>query len=205
MKKLISFLLLTVMAVMLQGCIVKSLHPFFKESDVIFKKELLTTWTDQDGGQWSIRPFKEKANAYEMHFLHNGEKDVVFLAHLFLLNNELYFDFLPLSDGVENESLTLFNLHLMPTHSIAKIAVLNKDEIQVKWLNEGWMWSLFDQNRIKISHEVIYDEAPENDQDKTYVLTASTEELQKFVVKYGGEDAAFDGDNTVWLTLKKYN
>lgn len=203
MKKLISFLFLTVMAVLLQGCIVKSLHPFFHESDIIFKKELLATWTDQDGSQWSIRPFKEKTNAYEMHFLHNGEKDVVFLAHLFLLNNELYFDFLPLSDGVEEESLSLFNLHLLPTHSIAKVAVVNKNEIQIKWFNEEWMQSLFDQNRIKISHEVI-DEMPK-EEDKMYILTASTEELQKFVVKYGSEDAAFDDSNTVWLTLKRSN
>lgn len=197
-----SFLFLTVFAVLLQGCIVKSLHPFFHESDIIFKKELLTTWMDQDGGQWSIRPIKEKPNAYEMHFLHYGEKDVIFLAHLFLLNNELYFDFFPLSDGADDSPM-LFNLHLMPTHSIAKVAVLNKDEIRIKWFNEEWMQSLFDQNRIKISHEVI-DEMPE-EKSKMYILTASTEELQKFVVKYGGEDAAFDDGNTVWLTLRRYN
>jgi hypothetical protein len=203
MKKLVSFLVVTVMAVFLQGCIVKSIHPFFHESDVILKKELLATWTDGDGGQWTIKPFGAKPNAYEMHRI-KGEKDVVFLAHLFNLQGELYFDFLPLSDG-GNEDLALFALHLMPTHSIAKVEVLNKDEVRIKWFNEEWMRSLFDQNRIKISHEVIYDEAPKDDDDKIYILTASTDELQKFIIKYGGEDAAFDNSNTVWLTLKKHN
>lgn len=203
MKKIVSFLFITVMAVLLQNCIVKSIHPFFLESDVIFKKELLATWTDQEGGQWTIKPFGAKPNAYEMHWTQDG-KNVVFLAHLFNLQGELYFDFLPLSDG-KNEDFALFTLHLMPTHSIAKVEVLNKEEVRIKWFNEDWMRSLFDQNRIKISHEVIYDEAPKDDDDKIYILTAPTDELQKFVIKYGGEDAAFNSENTVGLTLKRHN
>jgi hypothetical protein len=35
------------------------------------------------------------------------------------------------------------------------------------------------------------------------VLTASTEELQKFLIKYGNDDAAFEDENTVWLKLKR--
>jgi hypothetical protein len=202
MKKLVSFLLITVMAVLLQGCIVKSIHPFFRESDVVFKKELLGTWTDQDNRQWVIKPIKEKPNAYEM--LRHGENDVTFAAHLFSLQGELYFDFFPVSSD-SNEDFALFTLHLMPTHSIAKVDVLTKDEIRIKWHNEAWMQSLFDQNRIKISHEVLSDETSRDDKDKIYILTAETDELQKFVVKYGGEDAAFDSNNTMWLTLKRYN
>jgi hypothetical protein len=204
MKKPVSLLFITAVAVLLQGCIVKSIHPFYHESDVIFKKELVATWKDQDGSQWSIRPFQEKPNAYEMHWLHNGEKDLVLLAHLFSLNDELYFDFQPLLNCEANE-LPLFIFHFMPTHSIAKVEILTNDEVRIKWFNESWLQSLFDQNRIKISHEVIFDETSKEDNDKMYTLTASTDELQKFVIKYGGEDAAINGDHTPRLTLKKLN
>lgn len=190
------------MAVLLQGCLVKSLHPFFKETDIVFKTELLSTWTDQDGNKWLIKPYEEKNNAYKMHYLHHGEKDVVMLAHLFKLNEELYLDFFPLTDN-EEETLLIFDLHLLPTHSVAKVDMISATEIQIKWFNEDWLKSLFDQNRIKISHEEIPDEASKDENDKSYVLTASTDELQKFIIKYGHEDAAFDNNNTVWLRLKK--
>lgn len=195
-------LVTALMAVLFQGCIVKSLHPFFKEKDVIFKKELLHSWVDQDGNKWSITPHKDKPNAYEMHFLSRGEKDVVFLTHLFALEGEMYLDFLPLSDNRE-ESLAIFELHLLPTHSIAKLDILNEDEIQIKWFNEDWLRSLFDQNRIKISHEAIMDETPKDEDDKYYILTAGTDELQKFVIKYGHDANAFENNNTVWLRLKR--
>lgn len=188
--------------IFMQGCIVKSLHPFFHEENIIFKKELLSSWIDQDGNKWNIQQHKWKLNAYEMHYIGQGEKDVVFLTHLFELEGELYLDFLPLSDNRE-ESLAIFELHLQPTHSIAKVAVLNNQEIQIKWFNEDWLRGLFNQNRIKISHEVIPDETPSNKNDRYYILTAGTEELQKFVIKYGQDASAFENDNTVWLKLKK--
>ena len=202
--KPISLLFIALVAILFQGCIIKSLYPFYKESDLVFKQELVnTSWVDQDGAQWVINVVKERPNAYEMHYLgKEKDRDVVFVAHLFKLNNNLYLDFFPVSDG--NETSAIFNLHLLPTHSLAKVNVMNNAEIQIKWFNEEWLRSLFEQNRIKISHEVIYDEDP-RDKDKMYVLTAPVDELQKFVIKYGDWDAAFDNDNSVWLRLKKAN
>jgi hypothetical protein len=199
MKPLFVFLVV-LMTFLFQGCFVKSLHPFFTEKDVLFKPELLNTWTDQDSGTWEIKPVKEKSNAYEMIFRKEG-KVAVFFVHLFQLEGELYFDFLPLSSNAPG--IDLFDLHLLPTHSVAKVAMINKDEVLIKWFNEVWLTKLFEQNRIKIAHEVIMDETPSDEEDKAYVLTASTEELQKFIIKYGNEDSAFDGDNTMWLRLKK--
>jgi hypothetical protein len=187
--------------VLFQSCIIKSIYPFFKPADVIFKTELLDSWVDQDGYKWNIRHSKEKENAYEMHFQGKGEKDVVFLVHMFKLEDELYLDFLPYSDD-RPETLAIFDLHFIPTHSIAKIHVLNKEEVQIKWFNEEWLRSLFEQNRIKISHETITDESAKDKDDKIYLLTASTEELQKFILKYG-KDAVFDDNNVVWLRLKR--
>jgi hypothetical protein len=198
-------LAITLIVIFLQGCIVKSLHPFYGKKDVIFRKELLSTWKDQDGARWEIRPFKDQPAAYELHWSKSDTDDIVFLAHLFSLDGQLYFDFLPLSDNNKN-SMAIFDLHIMPTHSIAKVEILTDNEVQIRWFNEQWLKSLFDENRIKISHEVIDDELPKNEEDKTYVLTASTEELQKFIIKYGKDPKAFGGDDNddkVWLRLTK--
>jgi hypothetical protein len=188
------------LAALLQGCIVKSLHPFYTKTDLVYKKELINTWLDQDGNKWTINPVKEQPMAYEMTFTKDN-KSATFLAHLFELEGNLFLDFRPLaSDGSVNE---LFEMHLLPSHSVAKVAKLNDEVVEIKWFNEEWLHKLFSQNRIKISHEVIIEENSGKDEDKTYVLTASTEELRKFLIKYGKDESAFEGDNAMAIVLKR--
>lgn len=196
---------IAVVLLLLQGCIVKSLHPFYTEKNLVFRKELLAKWEDQDGGKWDIRNSKDSPNTYEMHWSKSGAEDVVFVAHLFTLDDQLYFDFFPVEGG--GNTMAIFEMHLMPTHSIAKVEMLTTEEVGIQWFNEEWLGSLFDENRIKISHEIINEPVHGKQQDKTYVLTASTEELQKFILKYGKDPRAFkdadNGDDNVWLKLKK--
>lgn len=212
MKKTI-VLLGVILVLLLQGCVVKSLHPFYHAKDVVFRNELINSWVDSDGGKWSIRQSKLNPKTYEMHWLHNGERDVVFAAHLFKLGEDLYLDFYPEEDNQMPDDFAMFTMHLLPVHSVAKVHVLNNEQVIIKWFNEDWMNSLFEQNRIKISHEALVENSVEADDPKIkdaaksvetqYVLTASTDELQKFLIKYGNEDKNFDDENTVWLKLKR--
>ena len=202
MKRIVVLILVVSLAI-LQGCIVKSLHPFFKESDAVFRKDLINHWTDQDGNHWQILPVKESKIAYELRHFKGGEQpEEIFVAHLFQLGEHLYLDFFPISNDDQADNM-MFNMHLIPAHSIARVVKFSDEEIQIRWLNEKWLRSLFTQNKIKISHEVVRDVNVEDDSDLNYVLTASTEELQKFILKYGDEDEAFIDDNTVWLKLTR--
>jgi hypothetical protein len=187
-----SILFLAVLILVLSSCLVKSLHPFFKEKDVVMKKEIMGTWTDQKSGKWIISQAKtKKAGSDSVDSLLNyynvslTDKDGIskFISHLFKLNNQLFVDFFP--DEVSLSGLTSY--HIVATHSIAKIEVF-KDSINIKWFNEQWLKNLFENNKIRISHEVIYDE------DGPYILTASTDELQKFLIKYGNDPKAFKPD-----------
>lgn len=206
MKKQFLILALT-LAALLQGCIVKSLHPFYASTDLVYKKELINTWIDEDGNKWTIHPVDvantsgvAEPRAYEMTCTKEG-KSAAFLAHLFELEGNLFLDFRPLaSDG---STVELFEMHLLPSHSVAKVAKLTDDVVEIIWFNEKWLNRLFSQNRIKISHEVIVEENSGNDEDRTYVLTASTEELRKFLVKYGNDESAFEGENTIGIKLKR--
>jgi hypothetical protein len=194
------WLLAMVVAALVQGCIVKSLHPFYEKSDLVYKSEMINTWQDQDGNKWKINSVKEEPLAYEMVFMKDG-REASFLAHLFRLDGNLYLDFKPLaSDGSVND---LFEMHLLPSHSVAKVVRVNSETIEIKWFDEEWLQTLFSQNRIKISHEVITEENSGKDEDKAYVLTASTAELRKFLMKYGNDEAAFNGDDSMHLTLKR--
>lgn len=185
------------MAICFQGCIVKSVHPFYKESDVVYRKALEGTWKDQDNNGWQIHQNPYKPNSYELHYSKNG-REVALVGHLFSLDDKLYFDMVPVSDNTEE--LLVFDLHIVPTHSIAKVATLTDRQVTIQWFNEEWLNKMFTENRIKISHELIVDENPSSKEDGLYLLTASTDELQKFVTKYGSNEAAFDSDLKLQLT-----
>jgi hypothetical protein len=195
MKTRLIFYLL-ILTLFLPGCLVKSLHPFYTDQDVIFKKELTGTWTDADSAVWIIEQHmqstgllsrKKPGKAYDITFT-NRQGSSKFLAHLFQLNGELYLDFSPDEVACGND---LAGFHMVGTHSLAKVGLIG-GKIAISWYNEVWLADLFNKNQIRISHErVPYDPDNNNPSSVQIILTASTSELQKFIIKYGSDPNAF--------------
>lgn len=184
---------------MLPGCLVKSLYPYYTEKDLIFKKELTGTWTDTDSSLWSIQRHKQSTGllnadtsgkSYDIAI--SGQKgSAAFRAHLFQLDGQLYLDFSPSEVFCGND---LAGFHMVGTHSLAKVELAG-GKITIRWYNEEWLAGLFSKNRIRINHERIpYD--PDIDDASSYqiILTASTAELQKFIIKFGNDPNAFKSD-----------
>jgi hypothetical protein len=193
-------IVITLVAVCFQGCIVKSVHPFFKEQDVVYRKDFEGTWLDKEQNMWRIHQNVFKQNSYELHCSKNG-REAAMLGHLFSLNGQLYLDITPVSDN--SEELLVFDLHMVPTHSIARVELRNSNEIDIQWFNEEWLRDMFTQNKIRISHEMIMDPNPKSKDDGMYLLTASTDELQKFIVKYGDSEEAYAVNDDLKLELKR--
>ena len=180
----------------LQGCFVKSLHPFYTDDDIIFKKELIGNWTDKDSAAWEIRQhmrttglFKPDApdKSYDISLTDNKGSSR-FIAHLFRLEDQLYLDFLPTDVSCGNN---LAGVHLIATHSLAKVD-FSGGKISIGWYNEEWLIGLFNKNKIRIAHERLpYDPDQRNSESMQVILTARTEELQKFIIKYGNDPEAF--------------
>ena len=198
MKTKIAFSII-LLGLFMGGCIVKSLHPFYKESDVFFKEDLVGAWRDQKNGKWQIVPF-EKKNAYAITLTSDEGAAATFIAHLFSLNNSIYLDFIP--EEQEGKQVDLFAFHLIPSHSLARIHIMDSKHLSIEWLNEEWLAELFEQNKIRIQHEVVYD-GEVKDENKMYILTASTDELQKFILKYGDDPNAFTGKSEVVMNLNR--
>ncbi len=205
-----AFVLIGLMAILLSSCLIKSLHPFFKESDVIYKKEFLGTWIDQDSAKWVISKYEfskgfmkgdSTDNSYLIEFYEDTLAPSKFNAHLFKLDNILYVDFFPvLKDQMED----FFSFHLVPTHSLARIEFKDNGQVFINWFSEDWIHKLFEENRVKISHETISMDGGEN--AAGYVLTASTNELQQFIRKYGNEIKTIDyeeDENFLCIRLNK--
>ena len=83
----------------------------------------------------------------------------------------MYIDLYP---GPLREKNELLEDHYLPVHSYAKIKI-NNNGFELSFFNGEQIYKLLNENRIKIKHESF---------EYYKVITASTEELQKFVTKY---------------------
>ncbi len=180
-----TILFLAIMAIVLSSCLVKSLHPFYTQKDVIFDKDLIGIWMDTDSATWEFRQHSYQksflgkdtlTNSYEVIYRDKDKDSSRLIATLFKLKKRYYLDFYPMDDP--NEDNGPASWHWIPAHSLANFYSWGKDNVTFSWYGEDWLEDLFKQNRIKIAHE---------ETDKSYVLTASTEELQKFIRKYADE------------------
>jgi hypothetical protein len=202
MKK-IALLMLSVTLLLMHGCIVKSLHPFYTEKDVIFNEELIGEWLDGDSTVWKIERSIHITNRgidtlfLDSYVLTFGEPESIFRGTLFMLDNIYYLDFLPLTGDLFDNAF--YSFHLLSTHSLAKLEFQSGNIVKISWFSETWLEELFDKNKIRISHERVTTE----DQD-VIILTASTRELQKFIRKYGDNPDIYQcDDDGVCVTLTK--
>jgi hypothetical protein len=203
----------------MSGCLVSSLHPFYKAKDKFYDPVMTGNWIDGDSCIWTIRP-NERSEYFmgpvipdstcRITYYEEEDRKAVFTGTLFRLNGVSYVDFYPAKDE-EHFTTDMTSFHFIPVHTLARVQY-NSDSILIYWYGEDWLNDLFEQNRIRIEHETV--NAPDYDR---HVLTASTDELQKFIRKYAGDPmtiekqedyARGDSDDSayvIFLKLKPYD
>jgi len=222
-KALVSLIILALLG--MSSCLVTSIHPFYHPDDKIYEASLEGMWIDDDSCIWKLQPNMQSVEfmgpeyptkAYWITYYEGGDVKSHFEGTLFQLKGSYYADFYPDPDEDHHES-DFMGMHHFPTHTLARVDY-SKDSIMLYWYGEEWLTDLFEQNRIRIKHETV-----EIDKDYTrHVLTASTDELQKFITKYannpktgidvdeifaqGSAEADKDwGDTGAFLKLKPYD
>lgn len=179
-------IIVSVITLFLSSCLVTSLHRFFTPEDKIFKPELIGNWIDSDEGIWVIRENTYLKNqngprvsdsTYTIKY-YEEENSISYLSGtLFMLNGKTYVDFFPDPDE-DHFTADMSNYHHIPVHTLARFHS-NKDSLMFFWFGEEWLSDLFEENRIRIDHEIV-----DNGQYDSNLLTAETEDLQKFIKKY---------------------
>ncbi len=204
-------LLIVTCILFLSSCVVKSLNPFYTKKSISFDQRFVGEWTDYKKGNWTVIPFKDEftkenpiekmknediqlyneyKNSYYIQRNYQGE-EALFIATPFNVNNQTFLDFYPLEyqDDINN----LLQKHLIYTHSLVKYDVTESGEIEIKWLDEKKVESLFKNKKIKIEHKRI------GVLKENFLLTASSKELNKFIEKYTKSK-----DENKWDTSTKY-
>jgi hypothetical protein len=222
-KALISLTILAMLG--MSSCLVTSLHPFYHSEDMIYDSSMEGLWVDEDSCIWEIEKDmvsdefmgpEYPSSSYNITYYEDEDVKSYFIGTLFQLKGINYADFYPDSDEDQHNS-DFAGMHYFPTHTLARID-FSKDSIMLYWYGEEWLTDLFDQNRIRIKHETV-EIAPDVPR---HILTASTNELQKFITKYannpktgidvdeifaqGSANADKDwGDTGAFLKLKPYD
>lgn len=169
-------ILITVsIALLFAGC-VQSLHPLFTDKDLVFEPALIGTWAEEGTSTlWIFLKSGEKS--YELIYTEKGTP-AKFAAHLVRLGKFLFLDTFPESPDLKND---LQSAHLLNTHTFWKVW-LDADTLRMTMLEHDWLKTMIEQKKLKIKHERL---------GERIVLTAPTNELQKFVTKYAESTKAF--------------
>jgi hypothetical protein len=177
-----------VTVVFLSGCGIFSLHPLYKNSDLRVKNELIGSWMSSDEDELTVIIDTVGNSKYEF-ILIDGEDTVAFEMGLMKLKNQYFIDLYPLEDcgfpaGGNCDMVELLVRNYIPIHTFMKLDYTNGDLILTEFDNERLI-DLFANNRIRLPHEMI-------NEDEYVVITASTDDLQKFISRYANDLEAFN-------------
>ncbi|UYQ95367.1 hypothetical protein MKQ68_09680 [Chitinophaga horti] len=196
MKKTLVLSSLALLIVCFSGCLT-SLHPAFKAGDVFFDQRLLGTWKmpdDKDVLTFSVANAstveglpeelrKLSAKGYDVS-VKDDDGTSRFLVFLFKLGNNTYMDFYPRLTAQQSTLDPFFMQHHVPSHILFKIKITGA-QMDMSQLKAEFLAKLIEKNKLRIAHELQRNNG-------AILLTASTNELQQYILKYGDVADAFE-------------
>jgi hypothetical protein len=169
MKTHITRITLLSAAAILAGCIVTSVSPYYTQKDLVKEPALLGRWTNVNKPEetWTL----DQPTNFAMRLtIAESSKTMVVETHAFRLRGQLFLDIFSLEQ----------DYHVIPPHYVLKLDQLTP-VIKASELDDAWLKPLLKNNPATIRHEFIQDgDDPAN---ARVVLTASTLELQSFIVR----------------------
>lgn len=170
---------------LLGGCVVQSINPLFTDKEFISYPALIGTWAQQDGekeeGVWTFAAHQQQ---YELtHTDEKGHK-AAFIVTAGKIGTNVFLDGFP-SDPLPGGELNgIMQAHLIGAHTFIKLVKTN-DALVFLAMDYEWLEQHLKDNPKAVAHIV---------QDKRPILTASTEDLQKFVAKYANDEKIFKNE-----------
>lgn len=165
-------------AVLLAGCVVTSVHPYYNTRDIIYDSSLVGTWTNaQESNQsWTFENAGEKV--YRLTYVENGKTNVA-RGNLFKINGATFLDFVAWEQDSDIMPPPI------PSHFLLRVLQLNST-LRLAALNNDWLRTQLDTDPKIIGHAMLGEK-----DDRRVVLTAETVELQAFLRKHLATDAAW--------------
>jgi hypothetical protein len=203
MKK-ISILIFAALLLFMPGCGLLTLHPIFTPGDLLIDNRLPGKWKSGEGYTEfepatkvardeipeNLRPFVNKFYLCTRRDDDGttGSRDLVFLVKI---GNNYFVDMYPLPTEKTKNIDEFFNSHELKMHTISKLEFKNGG-MKLVGFKDNYVEDLIKNREVRIKHSFV--SAPDDENEKEIVITASTKELQTFLLKYGDRDEAYDNN-----------
>jgi len=150
-----------------------SLNPLYTPKDLTFDSALLGNWNEGTSSGKNVLTFTQHdETTYEL--LYKEQKQVTRLqARLVKLKGHLFLDAVPW-ERPDND-------FFIPVHIIFHLTRID-DTLKIAYLDAEWVAKMVKAKKIAIAHAEV---------DGSLVLTASTRDLQKFVIAHANNGRAF--------------
>jgi hypothetical protein len=173
---------------LLDGCVLVSVAPFYGPNDPIFEEGLVGEWIenndvqqDEPDERWKFE--KQDDLSYKFSWLQKNKPAVISQAHLFKLGDQLLLDFTQEAGGDETFPPRI------PSHLLVRIDQL-KPRLKGATMKYEWVVEFLDKNPKALRHHIINNDAKAANRE--LLLTASTEELKRFVAEHLKTEAAWN-------------
>jgi len=168
----------------LVACI-PSVNPFYTAEDIRFDPDLVGQWTAKDSGDepehWRFERAEEDAEtpAYNLTIMDDNGKEGHFKATLFKLKEHRFLDLIPTECEYATNQADLVAFTMFPGHLLVHVARI-EPELKFAFCNFDWLADHLEQKPGALPH---------HQEEDRILLTASSRQLQRFVLKHvdGGE------------------
>jgi hypothetical protein len=168
-------------AILLAACI-PSVNPFYGDKDVVTDSHLVGEWLEKGKtNELEYWKFEQSTNnAYTLTVVEEG-KTGEFSAHLFKLKGEQFLDLIPTDCNYATNQSELVASSMFPGHLLMRVAQI-EPELKLACTDYDWLEKFLKKNPKAIDHHV---------ESERIILTAGTQDLQKFVLKHLGTNELF--------------
>jgi hypothetical protein len=185
------------------------LHPIFTTKDITYESKLLGRWKTENQGTKGFAVITNlsadnsielpekisaiKQNGYLISYQdEEGNATAQYIAFLVRIGKHLYFDYFP-ADKRDKTGDEYFALHFVKMHTSYRVDISKDGSFELSQLDESYVTKLINEKKIRISHE--------KEANGNIVITASTDELQQYIIKYGDEPGAYISEKTVFQKI----
>lgn len=158
-----------------------SIHPLYTDKDLYFEPALVGTWFDPSGSVQPITFARRGSNSYVVTAVDDSVPPVKYTydAHVVKLSGRLFIDAQQSDISTANGSILIL---AAPAHMLGEVA-FDQQTLTIRFLDDDWTRSALRGGGVAIRHDTSDDGTP--------ILTATTADLQNFILTHADDTKAF--------------
>jgi hypothetical protein len=170
-------------------CCTPSLHPIYTEEDIIFDPALIGTWSgDASEETWEFAQHDAVDDAYVLICTDEDGDSGNFLTRLVEIGDYMFLDLLPAGEeSGDNGVGDISDILMVPMHGFILVDQI-EPSLNYRIMDDDWIADFLEQNPGVLKHEL---ETEYYSNEARLLLTASTEDLQAFLIEHIETEGAY--------------